>query len=117
MDWIDIASIVFVCTAANHLGLVSAIEDVTGCHGLPIIGCPKCLTFWCVLLYGCYNIVAYGTCGIVTVLAISFLCAYLAIWLELLMGIVDYYYNKVLYRHLRIINRGQDLCRTCPLYE
>lgn len=94
MDWIDIASIVFACTAANHLGLVSAIEEVTG-RRLPIVNCCKCASFWGVLIYGCYHIASYGTYGIVTVLAISFLCAYLAIWLELLMGIVDYYYNKV----------------------
>lgn len=94
MDWIDIASIVFACTAANHLGLVSAIEDVIG-RRLSIVNCCKCASFWGVLIYGCYDIAAYGTCGIVTVLAISFLCAYSAIWLELVMGIVDYYYNKV----------------------
>lgn len=94
MDWIDIASIVFACTAANHLGLVSAIEEVIG-RRLLIVNCCKCASFWGVLIYGCYDIAAYGTSSIVTVLAISFLCAYLAIWLELLMGIVDYNYNKV----------------------
>lgn len=94
MDWIDIVSIVFACTAANHLGLVSTIEEVIG-RRLLIVNCCKCASFWGVLFYGCYNIAAHGAGSVITVLAISFLCAYLAIWLELVMGIVDYYYNKV----------------------
>ena len=94
MDWIDIACIVIACTAANHLGLISAIEDVIG-KRIPVLNCCKCASFWSVLIYGCCCIATYGTCRIVTVLAISFLCANLAIWLELIMGIVDYYYNKV----------------------
>ncbi len=94
MDWIDIACVVIACTAANQLGLISAMEDVIG-KRIPILNCSKCASFWSVLIYGCYHISAYGTCSIVTVLAISFLCAYSAIWLELIMGIVDYYYNKV----------------------
>ena len=27
MNWIDIASIVFVCVTMNHLGLIKAIEE------------------------------------------------------------------------------------------
>lgn len=94
MNWIDIACIVIACTAANHLGLITAIEEVTG-KRFPILNCCKCASFWAVLIYGCYHMAAYGTCRMVTVLAISFLSAYSAIWLELVMGIVDYYYNKV----------------------
>ena len=94
MDWIDIVSIVFACTAANHLGLITAVEKMIG-RTLLILNCCKCASFWGVLIYGCYNIAAHGSCGIVTGLAISFLSAYSAIWLELVMGIVDYYYNKV----------------------
>lgn len=94
MYWIDIASIVFACTAANHLGLISAMEEVTG-RRLPIVNCCKCASFWGVLIYNCYNIAAHWTGSVITVLAISFLSAYSAIWLELIMGIVDYYYNKV----------------------
>jgi hypothetical protein len=29
--WIDIASIVFVCVTANHLGLIKAIEEELEC--------------------------------------------------------------------------------------
>lgn len=89
MYWIDIASIVFSCTAANHLGLVDAIEEIIG-KKLPIVNCCKCLSFWCVLAYS----IIIGQ-DIITSLAISFLCAYLAVWLELIMGIVDTLYNRV----------------------
>ena len=88
--WIDIASIVFVCVTANHLGLIKAIESVIKCYHLPIISCPKCFTFWSVLLYcsvGC-------GCVATTTLAISFLASYSAIWLELFEGFIDTLYMK-----------------------
>lgn len=89
MDWRDIAAIVFACTAVNHLGLIAAIERIIK-HSLPVINCPKCLTFWSVLAY-CWlcNGIA------VAVPAISLLCSYLAIWLELLMYTIDTLYNKI----------------------
>lgn len=96
MIWSDIACIVFACVTANHLGLISAIEDVTGWK-IPVVGCVKCLTFWAVLGYGCYGIATNGTelvTSAVTVLAVSFLASYIAIWLELLEGFVDKLYTK-----------------------
>lgn len=90
MNFLAIASIVFVCTASNHLGLIQAIQTVTKCNGLPIISCVKCFTFWAVL---CYCIV--GGIGIITSLAIAFLSAWSAIWLDLFMGIIDHLYIKV----------------------
>ncbi len=85
----DIASIMIVCVAANHMGLVSAIEDVVGFR-LPIINCTKCSTFWLTLFYG----VGIGA-DIIEVLAISFLSAWLALWVELGMGYIDTLYYKV----------------------
>lgn len=90
MNWIDIASIIFVCVTANHLGLISAIEGVTKTK-LPIISCPKCLTFWCVLAY----CLVCCHCVATTALAISFLSSYLAIWLELIEGTIDFLYKKI----------------------
>lgn len=79
----------FSCVAANHLGLISAMEKVIR-HSIPIANCPRCLTFWMVLattfLSG-WNMIAS--------LAISFLCSYIAIWLELLMGFIDLLFNKI----------------------
>jgi hypothetical protein len=89
MPWTDIVSIVFVCVTINHMGLVSAIEQTIG-RDIPILNCPKCCTFWCVLLYSC----GHATTHITMVLAISFLCSYLAIWLELLEAYIDTLYMK-----------------------
>ena len=88
--WIDIVSIVFVCVTANHLGLIKAIEEYLDRDFL-IISCPKCFSFWSVLTYEVWYA---GFSDIPTMLAISFLCAYLAIWLELLEGYIDTLYTK-----------------------
>ena len=90
MNWIDIACIVFVCVTANHLGLISAIEERVG-KRLLIINCPKCLTFWSTMAYGLWETQA---CETITVLAISFLASYSALWLELLEGFIDTLYMK-----------------------
>ena len=98
MEWKDIACIVFVCTSVNHLGLIKAIEDIIK-RGIPIVNCPKCLTFWTVLTYGIATIPVASASGILSalpqLLAISFLCSYLAIWLELIMYAIDTLYNKI----------------------
>ena len=89
--WIDIASIVFVCVTANHLGLIGKIEEIMG--KLPIINCPKCFTFWSVLIYGVWE--QKGITGnFPFMLAISFLSAYVALWLELAEGYIDTLYMK-----------------------
>lgn len=90
MEWRDIACIVFVCTAVNHLGLIGKLEEMW--RKLPILDCPKCLTFWSVLVYELWCV---GFSDIPTVLAISFLCSYLAIWLELIMYAIDTLYNRI----------------------
>ena len=89
MDWRDVASIVFITTAVNHLGLIGAIEGIIR-HRLPVIDCPKCLTCWSVMAY-----LTVTGCNVLTSLAISLLCSYLAIWLELSMYAIDTLYNKV----------------------
>ena len=97
MDWRDIACIVFVCTAVNHLGLIAAIERVVR-HRLPIVNCPKCLTFWGTLAYGIYvSEISFGNIAAVLprLFAISLLCSYLAIWLELIMYAIDTLYNRI----------------------
>lgn len=89
MLWSDIAAIVFVCVAINHLGLISAIEGVLHCR-LLIVDCVKCCTFWVVLAY-----MVIFTRDILTSLAVSLFCAWIALWAELGMGMIDYIYNKV----------------------
>ena len=85
----DVAMLVFACVAANHLGLISAVEDVIG-RNLPVINCPKCSVFWLVLAY-----LVCGRHNVLSSIAASFLMSYLALWLDLIMGCVDYLYNKV----------------------
>lgn len=92
MDGLDVMMIVFSVVAANHLGLVAAVESTIH-HHLPIVNCPKCASFWAVFAYGsvCCDTIA----AIPTTLAVAFLSAWSAIWLDLLMGIIDYLYLKV----------------------
>ena len=89
----DIAGIVFVCTAANHIGPIPDIEAFLR-RKLPVVGCIKCLTFWSVLVYGlsCCGTVAAAIEAAPRLLAISFLCAWASIWLDLFMGIIDHLY-------------------------
>ena len=89
--WRDIACIVFVCVTVNHLGLIAAIKMVTKCNRLWLLDCPKCLTVWATR---CYQLVT-DCHQLPPMLAISFLCAYLAIWLELAEGFIDHIYNYI----------------------
>ena len=101
MDCLTVSLILFSSVAANHLGLVAAVEGVIR-HRLPILNCPKCLTFWATLTYGCFvccdSIAALPSvlpAVLPRLLAQSFLAAYLAIWLELLMFTIDTLYNRL----------------------
>ena len=102
--WIDIAAIVFVCTAVNHLGLIAAIERVIR-HRLPVVNCPKCLTCWSVFAYGIATVPYVSPQIVARLLAISILCSYLAIWLELLMYAIDTLYNTI---YVKIENVSQE---------
>lgn len=102
--WIDIAAIVFVCTAVNHLGLIAAIERVIR-HRLPVVNCPKCLTCWSVFAYGIATVPYVSLQIVARLLAISLLCSYLAIWLELLMYAIDTLYNRI---YVKIENVSQE---------
>jgi len=96
MNWLDVLMIVFSATAANHLGLVAAAESIVR-HRLPVLNCPKCAAFWSVIVYG----VAVANSSLFTlysslqILAAAFLSAWSAVWLDLLMGIIDKLYIKV----------------------
>lgn len=94
--WIDIAAVVFASVTVNHLGLIAAIEGAVH-RKLPIVNCPKCLSFWSTFAYGVSGDGRLAALPSVLprLLAISILCAYLAIWLELLEGYIDTLYNKL----------------------
>lgn len=89
MDWRDIACIVFICTAVNHLGLIKTIEGIIR-RQIPIVNCPRCLTCWSVMAYQLFT-----GCNPLTSFAISLLCSYFAIWLELFMYAIDALYNII----------------------
>jgi len=93
MNWLDVLLITFSVVAANHLGLVAAVEGVIR-HKLPIVNCPKCAAFWSVLAYGCYGI-AIDRTSIFLTIAVAFLSAWSAVWIDLIMGIIDTVYIKV----------------------
>ena len=107
MTWSDIAWIVVACTSANHLGLIAAVESLLH-RRLPVVNCPKCFTFWSTLAYllACFlvgnNALLRGGSPITALLsavprmlAVSFLAAYSALWLELIMYFIDTIYNSI----------------------
>jgi len=103
MRWLDVVLIVFSVVAANHLGLVAAAESIFH-RRLPVVNCPKCMAFWSVLTYGLgceivadhsvgiNDMVAYYFEHVLEMLAVAFLSAWSAIWLDLFMGIIDHLY-------------------------
>jgi len=96
MNWLDVLMIVFSATAANHLGLVAAAESVIR-HRLPVLNCPKCAAFWSVIVYGVAvaNFTLFTLHSSLQILAAAFLSAWSAVWLDLLMGIIDQLYIKL----------------------
>lgn len=91
MNWSEAAMIMFSCVSVNHLGLVAAIEDIVR-RPLPVINCPKCLTFWCVLAYMLSHV---GLEDVPKSVAASFLFAYLSLWLQLLLALTDRLFNML----------------------
>jgi len=86
---IDIAMLTFSCVAANHLGLVGAIEEVLK-RNIPIVNCPKCFTFWVILFTTCFS-----GWNMVAALAVSFLSAYASLWLQLIFTFIDKLFDKL----------------------
>lgn len=84
----NVAAIVFICTAMNHMGLIRAFEERIG-FDLPVIGCVKCSTFWATFVF-----LSVTTRVFITSMAAAFLCSYASIWLELGMGHIDKLYLK-----------------------
>ena len=79
----------FAFTAANHLGLVGKMESLIR-HRLPVVNCPMCATFWSTLAY-----MLYVSRDVIGAVAMSFLFAYMAIWLELTMCVADHFYTRI----------------------
>ena len=86
---------------AIHMGLIDAVLKFYGIEDkdIPIIRCPKCLTFWAVLLF-----LVLTRHNVILSLATSFLASYVGIWLDLLLGKMDVWYE----RFYRQISEGED---------
>jgi len=104
----DIAGIVFVCVTVNHLGLIGAVEQ-TIAHEIPVVNCPKCLSFWTTMLYCILQTDAHT----VQVLAVSLASGYAAVWLELAEGYVDKLYN-IAYDKIYPTESAADAETLCP---
>lgn len=102
MMWIDVAMITFSCVMMIHMGLVDAILDAYNVHDreLPIITCPKCLSFHCVLWF-----LILTRHNVILSVAASFLASYCAIWFDLLLGQMDVLYEDI---HKRISCRTEN---------
>lgn len=84
--------IMFSCVMAIHMGLVDAVLEVLRLQNrsIPVIQCPKCLTFHAVLWF-----LVFTDHNIIVSLATAFLAAYIAIWLDLFLGLMDYCYEHI----------------------
>jgi hypothetical protein len=71
---------------AHHLGLSEAISKVIS----KVLKCPRCLSFWTVLF-----VLALQGYDLLFAIGLSLLMAYLAIWSELLLGLLNQLYEKL----------------------
>ena len=84
--------IVLACVLLNHLGLAEEIaRRLTGKKRLLPLTCSKCLSFWCCLPY---SVIILGW-NMVDCISASLLCAYAALWFELLFSIANKYYGRL----------------------
>ena len=105
-----IAMIVLSVVLANHLELVDTVEKIVK-HEFSIINCVKCCSFWCVLIYTITHRVPP-----INAVAISFLCAYSALWIELLCGVIDTLFRKI-YESIYPTKAGTDADTEGPVSE
>ena len=99
--WKEAAEITASCVLFIGMGLEEEIERILSCR-FRILSCPKCLTFWSVLLFG----VISGH-GFVETVAVSFLFSYAALWLSLLCDELTTLYNK-LYDSIQNTDASED---------
>ena len=101
MAWIDVVMIVFAGVMAIHMGLVDAILSAYNAEDkdIPIVTCPKCLSFHAVLWY-----LILTRHNVIHSVAASFLASYCAIWFDLFLGQLDMWYE----RFYRQISEGGD---------
>lgn len=102
MNLAEIAMLTFSCVAVNHLGLISAVEDVLK-RRIPIVNCCKCFTFWSILFT-----TTFTGWDIVSALAVSFLFSWLSLWIELGMGFTDILYTRIYEKIYTTTDEGNE---------
>lgn len=83
----EVALITISCVLFIQMGLCGAIESFLHIE-MPIVSCPKCLTWWVCL---CYLVLHEN--GIVVSVATSFIASYCAQWVALIYDAVALLYN------------------------
>ena len=87
--WEAAAMLTVACVLFISMGLEGEVERILELR-FRILSCPKCSTFWSVLVL---NLVSGY--GIVRSISVAFLCSYAALWLTLLLDALATLYNKL----------------------
>lgn len=87
--WKDAAMLTVACVLYINMGLHSAIVERIG-FSLKITDCVKCSSFWLVLATN----VIHGY-PLIQCVAVSFICAYAALWLALVYDALTILYNTI----------------------
>ena len=83
----ETALLAISCVLFVSMGLSAAIQETLHFKS-QILSCPKCLTFWSVLIFNLLT----GTRPVEAV-AVSFISAYVALWAALLLDSITIIYN------------------------
>ena len=89
MMYLKVLMILTSCCLFIHLGLGNTINKVIG-YNFILFQCPKCLVFWSVLSY-----LLLSNQLVVLSVFIAFICAYLALWIDLLLTIIADKYEDI----------------------
>lgn len=85
-----IACIFICCCLFIHLGLGEAINKTIHIRFV-LFRCVKCLTFWVITGYSLF----FTSLPIEVSLCIGFICAYMALWCDVLLGYLANIYEKL----------------------
>lgn len=84
----DLIYIMLIAILFNHLGLAEQVTFHSKWN--VIINCSKCLTFWTTMGYS----LLFLEWGVISSLLAGFLLAYAALWIELFLNVLNYYYER-----------------------
>ena len=87
--WKEAVLLALACILFVNMGLSDAIQETLGFRSR-ILSCPKCLTFWTILVF-----LLFSGCRVLTAVVASFLFSYLVLWLDLLLTALNKLYNEI----------------------